>query len=324
VTAPDVGPGGPGPALTAAQAARILSAVGAGLEAGDGDRVTGPAAAWLTGASAGAPAQPVDGAAAVGVLHGAVVAAGEEVRRWPLLVPRTDAWPRSFAVRAPGPDGGSVIGVLVATDAREPYRLWAALPVLADAVEPGWPSAAQGAALVPVDAAEGSDGAGDSGGSDDPEGRGVPEVTAALTARFADVLAEGDVSAHAPEFAADTVSAAVRERLAVVEAAVTPAGVVSEHVPDAGPDGRPVLALQDAQGGGLVVTAVTTTARAAVRANRPGIPVPEDLVPAAGTASAPRGLEIVSTVAVLFAVPPERGNIGPLAAADGITSVTVS
>jgi hypothetical protein len=33
-------------------------------------------------------------------------------------------------------------------------------------------------------------------------------------------------------------------------------------------------------------------------------------------------VEVVSTVALVFAVPEERGNIGPLAAADGITSVT--
>lgn len=318
------GPAGPvttGPAVTVGQAGRVLAALGAGLAAGEEDRLTGPAAAWRAGAGAGVPAQPTDGAVAVGAFGAALLEAGDGVRRWPLLVPRTDAWPRSFAVRAPAPGGGSLVAVLVATDARQPYRLWAALPVLddavLDAVQLAWPSPAEGAATI---AAAGAADAG--AGAAAPEGPGVAEVTATLTPHFADVLAEGDASVHAPEFAEDPVSTGVRERLAVLAESTRPARVESAHVP--GPGAVPALAVLDADGGGLVVTAVTTTVRATARDGGPGVPVPEGYASSAGTVSAPRSLEITSTAALLFAVPAERGNIGPLAAADGITSVTAS
>jgi hypothetical protein len=286
-------------AVTPAQMARVLTDVGAAVAAGNAERrLTGPALAWhvssADGASGPAPRSTADLAAAVS-------AAGPGVRGWPLLAPRTAQWPRSFAVEVPA---AAMVAVLVAAGPREPYRLWAALPRLAERPLPPWPTATDGAVLV----ADGS--------------AALADVTADLPTRFADVLARGDASEHAPEFAADPVSAAVRDRVTALVGAAS-SGATVEHVAAPAPGAPPVLALVDADGGAVVAAAVTTTVTVTASPGNEAIRLPDDVAGVAG-APAARRVQVVSTVALVFAVPEERGNIGPLAAADGITSVTAS
>ncbi len=294
---PDAAAAGSAVAVTPTQAARVLADVAAAVDAGEGDRrLTGPALAWHAAVGAPGPASrsTADLAAAVGE-------AGPRVRSWPLLVPRTTRWPRSFAVEVPA---AAMVAVLVSAGPREPYRLWAALPRLAERPPPPWPAAAEGA--VPV--ASGP--------------RALADVTADLPVRFGDVLARGDASEHAPEFAADPVSDAVQARVAALVDTRSATAAV-EHVPEPAPGAPAVLALVDADGGALVAAAVTTTVTVTAAPGGDSVRLPEDVAAVAG-APAARQVQVVSTVALVFAVPEERGNIGPLAAADGITSVTAT
>jgi hypothetical protein len=296
--APGAG-GGPAAALTTGQAGRVLAAVAAAVRDGPAERrLTGPALDWHEAAAAGVPGA---GQRALADLAGAVADADGRTSRWPLLVPRTDAWPRAFAVAVPSP---ATVAVLVADGPREPYRLWAALDVLDGRPMPPWPSAAEGA--VPVGAGTGP----------------PPELTADLPARVTDVLARGDDSEHAPEFAADPVTAASRARVAAL-ADARGARVAVDHAPVEGAQGPVALALVDADGGALVAAAVATTVTVAARPGGEPVRLPDDVAAAAGVPTA-REVRVGSTVALLFAVPAERGNIGPPAAADGITSVTAS
>lgn len=286
-------------AVTPGQMARVLTDVAAAVAAGEADRrLTGPALTWHTAAADGVSGP---GPRSTADLAAAVSEAGPRVRGWPLLTPRTAQWPRSFAVEVPA---AALVAVLVADGPREPYRLWAALPRLAERPLAPWPPATDGS--VPV--AEGPP--------------GLADVTADLPARFADVLARGDASEHAPEFAADPVSAAVQDRVAALVGGRR-SGAAVEHVPQPAPGAPSVLALLDADGGAVVAAAVTTTVTVTAEPGGEAVRLPDDVAAIAG-APAARRVEVVSTVALVFAVPEERGNIGPLAAADGIASVTAA
>jgi len=279
------------PVVTTAQAQRIVAstqdllarsaASGAAWDPNlAATRLTGPALQWAAPAPNGqlAPIVPGTGGGAATV-----------------IAPQVGAWPRAFAViDSTALDGsGPLLSVYVSESAQLPYRMWGAVPLAQELPGFGPPDVAVGdpQRATADEAADGPAG-----------GPGLADVVAHVPDRYADVLRDGDRSAHAPEFETDGYAAALRDRIEAERTRMGPELRTTVTHEVLRQEGQPdvVFAAVAGNGDALVVAGFVTTV----------------------TATAGPGLRGVTTrwiAALAFVVPAAEGNIRVVGAADAIS-----
>ncbi|HET9653890.1 MAG TPA: hypothetical protein VFP72_00920 [Kineosporiaceae bacterium] len=277
---------------------RVQAAAGAAAKAPDpaslGPRVVGPEQTVLAAGLKLPAAQRPAGPAA-------------DVAWQRLLVPSRSGWPRWFV--AAGTATGRttpVLWVLSSQDARTPYGLWGELLMLPGAQLPEVAKAGVGAPELP------------------PDATGLLVSPKDVAARYADLLANGNASPYAKTFAQDAFRDQVLRRLAGdrVQLQQLQGTATDEHAVQ----GQP-LALRTADGGALVIVALTETYTAKVSSSAGSVKVNDPLVAAlAGTGSFSNQLVQTSAELVAFTVPPASagGLVQVIAAAKGHVSAAAS
>lgn len=268
------------PALTVAQSTGVLEDVGAVLEAGD-----------TTFDATGLPARLMGPALDVRRLEYARATSTGGTRlptalptaAQAIIVPDTTEWPRTQLVVTEQPDTLEAPRILVLRQEspRQPYKLWGWARLGPGVQMPATADPALGSATVAPDSTE------------------LLMPPASVLPQYADVLANGDASVHAPTHPQDFFRQTIEAARANMQAAVAPVGTVAEtYVPRA----EAPVALATADGGAIVVGAIDTTTTLAIA--EPGI----DLDPTtAALAGKPRVTSsLVSTWAdvLVFYVPP--------------------
>lgn len=277
---PEAVPAVPPPALTVAQSTGVLEDVGAVLAAGDASfdpaglpaRLTGPALEvrkleYARATSTGGTRLPT------------ALPTGAQA----IVVPETTEWPRTQLVVTEQPETLEAPRILILRQEtpRDPYRLWGWARLGPGVQMPATADPAIGSATVPPDSTD------------------LLVPPSAVLTQYADVLANGDASAHAALHPQDFFRQTIEAARGTMQAAVAPVGTVAEtYVPKA----EPPVALATADGGAIVVGAIDTTTTLAIA--EPGI----DLDPTtAALAGKPRVTSsLVSTWAdvLVFYVPP--------------------
>jgi hypothetical protein len=270
------------PAVALPQAAGILDAVDQAVAAGTqkrsadsfGDRVIGP---YRNFAIARAK---VDSARKV-------TTAVPEFERLRLLVPEATAWPRFFiAVGNSTTSATPVLRVLLSPSARTQYGLWSELSMLPGATVPEVASPATGAPAL---------------GQEDQSLALSPKD---VLTRFATYLnTEGKTEGRT--FRRNTFGDQVvqrylgdRKKLAAV------ATVTSQHTPDL----RTVFTLRTADGGAIVIGALTQRYTVAVKSGQPGAKVDPALAAlAGGKVQFGKSFTRTAVEVVAFAVPKRGG-----------------
>jgi hypothetical protein len=292
-------PVNPHPVVQGTQAKGVLDKVSeqaaesasAGTAAGIGPRMVGPERDMLA-ASLRLPAR----------LRPAGPATDVDWQRW--LVPARTGWPRWFAAVGTAPSRVTpVIWVLSSPDARAPYGLWGELVMLPGAQLPELRE------LPEVARAD----------------RGAPELPADTTGllasptdvvtRYVDVLTAGPGSRYGKSFAPDVFREQVLRKVAGDRAQLLRlrGTVTSLHTVQGVP-----LAVRTADGGALVIAALTETYTVRVPAEAGSVRVGDPVVAAlAGRTSFTTHVVQTSTELVAFAVPPASagGTVRVVAAA---------
>ena len=273
------------PAVAVPQAAGILDAVDQAVSAGTqqrtakafGDRVTGPYRNFALAKG------KVDTARKVKPIV-------PEFERLRLLVPEATAWPRFFvAVGNSSVASTPVLRVLLSPTARAQYGLWSELTMLPGATVPEVAAPDTGAPALAQDDAS------------------LAVTPKAVMTKFAAHLSSGG-KADASLFKANEFSEQVvarfnsdRKRLAAV------ATVSSSHAPDL----RTVFTLRTADGGAIVIGALTQKYTVAVKQGQPGAKVDPALAALAnGKVQFGKSFTRTAVEVVAFAVPKRGG--GPV------------
>ncbi|WP_251141026.1 hypothetical protein [Cellulomonas dongxiuzhuiae] len=225
------------PAVSVAQAQRVLDAVAEVVAAGDaaGDaatlapRLEGPALAIRT-------AEYVRNTANAGTRPPTVLPFDEQA----LLVPETDTWPRTQLVVTEQPADLQAPRVLVLRQAspRDPYKLWGWARLLPSVETPATAAPEEGSPTLP------------------PDAEGLLMTPRDAVAQYTDVLANGDVSSYVGSFAPDSFRSAIEaERGAVVTQLADAATLTQTYAPVS----DPVVTLGTVDGGAIVVSEIATT-----------------------------------------------------------------
>ncbi|NMR19965.1 hypothetical protein [Cellulomonas fimi] len=270
-------PAVPPPAVTPAQAERVLDAVGATLTTADAALSTDGLDARLSGpALASRTAEYAVTSATAGAKGLTPVPTSAQT----LVVPNTQEWPRVQLVVTEQPDDLSSPRLLVLQQAspRSQYMLWGWARLLPGVQMPATATADVGSTPLPPDAA------------------GLVVAPADVASQYADLLTNGDASAFASVFAGpDSFRQGLltgREPLAQVAAQAS--GTFSE-ISTAVPD--QTFALSTADGGAIVVAAMTTTS--SLTFSGATLPLPPELAAVSGGALAP-GSELRSSLGVTY------------------------
>lgn len=270
------------PALSVAQSQRVLDAVAEVVAAGDvandaaglPARLEGPALAIRT-------AEYVRNVTTEGGRPPTVLPFEEQA----LIVPETDAWPRTQLVVTEQPDDLQAPRILVLRQdgPREPYRMW------------GWARLMPGVSMPPTAAPEvGSP-------TVEPDSAGLLMTPADALAQYADVLGNGDASQFAPSFASDAFRAGIEnERTALATNLGDTASVTQTYA--AAPE--PVVSLGTVDGGAVVVGELTTTSTIALTAGGKVNVEPFYSALTGGATSAENSLTRVFGGVVVLYVPP--------------------
>jgi len=281
--APEPVPAVAPPAVSVAQAQRVLGSVADAVAAGDAGndpaqlagRLEGPALATRT-------AEYVRNATAGGSRPPTVLPFEEQA----LLVSETDTWPRTQLVVTEQPDDLQAPRVLVLRQAspREQYKLWGWAKLMPSVQMPATAAPEEGSPALAPDAA------------------GLLMTPVEAVARYADVLANGDASPHAPGFAPDALRAAIEaERSATATRLADAATLTQTYTPAA----EPVVALGTVDGGAVVVSELTTTSTTTLAVPGGSIGVePFYSALAGGATTAGTSLTRVFTGVVVLYVPP--------------------
>ena len=290
------------PVLSVAQSEGVLSRIGAVLDSADAaldpaglpGRLTGPALAIRT-------AEYVRATATAGAKRPTVL----PTRAQTLIVPDTTTWPRTELVVTEQPDDLQAPRLLVLTQAtaRDPYRLWGWARLGAGVKMPGTADTAHGSVPIAADAT------------------GYLLSPAETLAQYADVLANGDASKFAGAFPADFFRTYIEARRAAYSESLKAVATVTETYM---PTGGGTVALATADGGALVVGAMTTQTTIAVAQGSVAL---DDAFEAAlaGRASVTKSSVRTWTDVIAFYVPPAGSattQIQVLAAEHSLTSVT--
>ncbi len=237
---PDPIPAVPPPTLTTDQVRAVLGDVSSTLEAADAALDVDQLTARLTG-----PALTIRGAEYTvnKALEDDVELITVPTSERTVVVPTTDAWPRSVFVITEQPEDLQSPRLLVLTQdgPREPYKLWAWSRLLPDRQVPRTFVPEVGSVPLPLDA------------------EGLLVTPAEVGEMYADVLDQGAGSEHADLFGEDVL----RERIALVreqyeKVAEQAGGKFTERYK---PDTEATVAVSTADGGAIVVVPMTTTTK---------------------------------------------------------------
>ncbi|GEK22545.1 hypothetical protein [Cellulomonas xylanilytica] len=301
--APEPVPAVDPPATTVVQSTDVLSDVGAVLAAADTaldaaqlpPRVEGPALAVRS-------AEYVRATATAGAKPPTVLPTEEQA----LIVPQTDAWPRTQLVVTKQPDDLQAPRILVMqqTAPREPYRLW------------GWGRMGAGVQMPATAAPE--------TGSPvlAPDATGLLVTPAEALAQYADVLANGAASPYAATFQPDTFRTSIEAaRQATVENVQAAGSATETYTPEA----APVVALQTVDGGAIVVGQLSTVSTVTLTVAGGTIPISDPFYAAlTGKQSAGSNFVRAFTDVLVMYVPPAGSTalVQLLAAEHAVTSAT--
>jgi hypothetical protein len=290
------------PVLSIAQSEGVLSRIGDVLATADAaldpaglpERLTGPALAIRTAEYVRAKA--TDGAKPPTALP---------AQAQTLVVPDTTTWPRTELVVTQQPADLQAPRLLVLTQAtaRDPYRLWGWARLGAGVQMPATADTTHGSAPIAADAT------------------GLLVSPGETLAQYADVLANGDASKFAGAFPADFFRTYIETKRAAYSESLKAVATVTETYTPAG-DG--IVALATADGGAIVVGAMTTQTTIAVAQGSVALDDPFEAA-LAGRASVTKGSVRTWTDVVAFYVPPAGSTttqIQVLAAEHSLTSVT--
>jgi len=290
------------PVLSVAQSEGVLSRIGTVLETSDAAldpaglaaRLTGPALAIRT-------AEYVRATATAGAKPPTVLPTEAQT----LVVPDTTAWPRTELVVTQQPADLQAPRLLVLTQAtaRDPYRLW------------GWARLGAGVKMpATADTTHGSVPLA-------PDATGLLLSPAETLAQYADVLANGDASAFAGAFPADFFRTYIADKRAAYSESLKAVATVTETYT---PVDDGIVALATADGGAIVVGAMTTQTTIAVAQGSVALDDPFEAA-LAGRATVTKSAVRTWTDVVAFYVPPAGSTttqIQVLAAEHALTSVT--
>ena len=270
-------PAVPPPALTIEQSERVLGDIAATLAGADAalspigleSRLSGPALASRT-------AEYSVTTATAGAKGLTALAMNAQT----LVVPSTQEWPRTQFVVTEQPDDLSSPRLLVLqqADPRSAYTLWGWARLLPGVKRPATAVPTIGSAPLAADAT------------------GLVSTPADVVTQYADVLLNGDASAFAAGFAApDSYRQGIasgREPLAMV--ATQASGTFTETY---APVADQTFALSTADGGALVVTAMSTSS--ALTFSGASLPLPPELAAVSAGTLAP-GAALRSSLAVTY------------------------
>lgn len=275
---PGAVPAVPPPVLTLDQADHVLGEIGTSLAAADAAlsatdlqaRVSGPALASRTAEYS-----------VTTTTAGAKGLTSLQLDTQTLVLPSTEAWPRTQFVVTQQPDDLSSPRLLVLQQAtpRSQYTLWGWVRLLPGVKMPATAEPTIGSAPVAADAT------------------GLVAAPNDVVAHYADVLLNGDASAFVAEFEApDTYREGIASgREPFVQIASQTNGTFTEAyapVPDQ------TFALATADGGALMVSAMSTSS--SLSFSGASLPLPAELAAVSGGAFAP-GAELRSSLAVTYA-----------------------
>ncbi|MBD7919591.1 hypothetical protein H9657_15070 [Cellulomonas sp. Sa3CUA2] len=225
------------PAVSVAQAQRVLDSVAEVVAAGDAAGDAGTLASRLEGpALAIRTAEYVRNNANAGTRPPTVLPFDEQA----LLVPETDTWPRTQLVVTEQPADLQAPRVLVLRQAtpRDPYKLWGWARLLPSVETPATAAPEEGSPTLP------------------PDAEGLLMTPQDAVAQYTDVLANGDGSSYAGSFAADSFRSAIETERAAV---VTQLGDAATLTQTYAPVSEPVVTLATVDGGAIVVSEIATT-----------------------------------------------------------------
>ena len=290
------------PVLSVAQSGGVLSRIGEVLATADAaldpaglpERLTGPALAIRT-------AEYVRAKATAGAKPPTVLPTQAQT----LVVPDTTTWPRTELVVTQQPADLQAPRLLVLTQAtaRDPYRLWGWARLGAGVQMPATADTTHGSAPIAADAT------------------GLLLSPGETLAHYADVLANGDASKFAGAFPADFFRTYIETKRAAYSESLKAVATVTETYTPAS-DG--IVALATADGGAIVVGAMTTQTTIAVAQGSVALDDPFEAA-LAGRASVTKGSVRTWTDVIAFYVPPAGSTttqIQVLAAEHALTSVT--
>lgn len=282
--APEPVPAVAPPAVSVAQAQRILDAVAEVVAAGDAANDPAGLPARLEGpALAIRRAEYVRSVSTGGARPPTVLPFEEQA----LLVPETDTWPRTQLVVTEQPDDLQAPRVLVLRQAtpRDPYRLWGWARLMPSVQTPATAAPEEGSPTLP------------------PDATGLLMTPLDAVAQYTDVLANGAASPYAASFVADAFRGAIEtERAAVVTQLGDAATLTQTYAPAA----EPVVTLATVDGGAIVVSEIATTSTVTLPPTGGSITVePFYSALAGGATTAGTSLTRVFTGVVVLYVPPE-------------------
>ena len=234
---PEPVPAVPPPAVSVAQAQRVLDSVAEVVAAGDltndaaalGARLEGPALAIRS-------AEYVRNVATGGARPPTVLPFDEQA----LIVPETDVWPRVQLVVTEQPADLQAPRVLVLRQSspREQYKLWGWARLLPSAQTPATAAPEEGSPTLA------------------PDAEGLLVTPRDAIAQYTDVLANGDASPHVASFAPDAFRSAIETERSGVVTQLGDAATLSQTY---APKGEPIVSMQTADGGAVVVSEIETT-----------------------------------------------------------------
>jgi hypothetical protein len=200
------------------------------------------------------------------------------------IVPQTTTWPRVQVVVTVQPDDLQAPRVLVLEQAtpRDRYALWGWARMFPNASTPSMADAAKGSPVLPVD--------------DSALAMAPDKVLAA----YADVLANGDGSASAAQFAPDQFRDQVAQTRQTLAANVQDIGQVAETYT---PNGPPLTVIGDAAGGALVVGSMSTVSTVGITLAGAKLTLSPFESAAAGASEAGKSLARTYTDVLVFHVP---------------------
>ncbi|WP_242635911.1 MULTISPECIES: hypothetical protein [Cellulomonas] len=300
---PDPVPAVAPPALSVAQAQRVLGAVSEVVAAGDAGNDPAGLAARLEGpALAIRTAEYVRNTANGGTKPPTALPFDEQA----LVVSETDTWPRTQLVVTEQPDDLQAPRVLVLRQAspRDQYKLWGWAKLMPSAQTPATAAPEEGSPTLA------------------PDAEGLVLTPLDAVAQYTDVLANGDASPHAGAFAPDAFRSAIEaERAQVVSQLADAATLTQTYTPAA----EPVVTVGTVDGGAIVVSEIATTSTVTLAAPGGTITVePFYSALAGGATTAGSSLTRTFTGVVVMYVPPAGSDaqVQVLAGEQSVTAAT--
>ena len=269
------------PALSVAQSTAVLGDLGSVLSAADAalnpslltPRVIGPALAMRS-------AEYLRDTATAGQSTPTVLPTTAQVQ----IVPQMTTWPRVQLVVTVQPDNLQAPRVLILEQPtpRDRYALWGWARMFPNASTPRTTDAEKGSPVLA------------------PDAPGLVMRPDQVLAAYADVMANGDASTSAASFAADPFRDSVAQTRETLTSNVQEVGRVAETYTPSGP---PLTVIGDAEGGALVIGAMSTLSTVTITLAGATLTLSPFEAAAAGVAQAGKSLTRTYTDVLVFHVP---------------------